>query len=396
LRWSPDSGFALDAVVAKRDLLQPIRRVDIPSGPEIPVVTNARVDLGDFGWAMTPVHDLKQNADFISGSVVTLRSAVALFRHRDRGGSGTGSKWRGGATLRVLPRTILPDPVVEEVTIAGRRARHTVRRAGLDVQTEDLGLRAEFCEPDTVVTSWSLTRQAWPKGADWRFGEALRYALGILMGQRSWLLRRRTARPAGEYEEVRWMTRPAEDLGVLAPLGQSPFFNKEHLVALLGMLGRSGSNAFIARCIFDQLADAAQQATWQARELLTATILEAVMRRVYDKPFEPGPSWDFSEPLRRYCGSYLGEAWVTVADRVHATHKRLRHRNAHPDWTLEKEGAVGKRVEASVDDLILLSRFYGYLILSMAGVRDLQPRFPRPHKEWPPLFTVLLGDGLKP
>jgi hypothetical protein len=174
-----------------------------------------------------------------------------------------------------------------------------------------------------------------------------------------------------------------------APCGQPHFLNKEHLVALIRLFALGESEAFMCRCVFDQLADAARQRTWQARELLTATILEAIMRNVYHEPFKPGPSWDVGEPVRRYCRTQLGEAWLPTAERVLETQKRLRHRNAHPDWSLEEGGPAAKsQVEAAVDDLIFLSRFYGYVILSMAGLRDLKPDFPPPHSEWPPLATI--------
>jgi len=58
-------------------------------------------------------------------------------------------------------------------------------------------------------------------------------------------------------------------------------------------------------------------------------------------------------------------------------------------WDSDEGGPAAKsQVERAIDDLIFLSRFYGYVILSMAGLRDLKPLFPPPHKEWPPLATI--------
>jgi hypothetical protein len=388
LRWDPASGFAIDVFVKQRVTHVPIAKVDIPS-LAIPVVSTARVDLGPDAWVLTPARDLNQDADFIGGSVVRLRSGVALFRRRYRENLG-GARRHGDATLRVLPGTILPDLVAEEVTIAGKRVRQGARRAGLDLELEDGSFQAEFLEPDVVRAWWSLDTGLWAKGSDWRLGESVGYALGLLLGQRIRLLRRRAVRGRTEYEEVRRVTEVAENLGFQALFDRPPHFDKEHFVALLRMFGRNGREASIARCVFDQLADAAQQSTWQARELLTATVLEAVMRNVFRKPFVPGERWDFSEPLKGYCRERLGGAWVPTADRAHDTWRRLRHRNAHPDWSLERGGPAGReQVDGAVDDLIFLSRFYGYLILSLSGIRDLEPRFPRPHKDWSPLVTMV-------
>ncbi len=61
----------------------------------------------------------------------------------------------------------------------------------------------------------------------------------------------------------------------------------------------------------------------------------------------------------------------------------MRHRNAHPDFLLKKGGYLSEEYrEKSVDDMIYLSRFYGYMILAMAGFQDLEPQFPPPFAEW--------------
>jgi len=45
-------------------------------------------------------------------------------------------------------------------------------------------------------------------------------------------------------------------------------------------------------------------------------------------------------------------------------------------------------MEKSLDDMIFLSRFYGYMILALAGFRDLKPDFPKPHSEWSPAIKI--------
>jgi hypothetical protein len=41
-----------------------------------------------------------------------------------------------------------------------------------------------------------------------------------------------------------------------------------------------------------------------------------------------------------------------------------------------------------MNDMILLSRFYGYMILAIAGFKNLEPVFPKPIKEWSPILTI--------
>lgn len=37
---------------------------------------------------------------------------------------------------------------------------------------------------------------------------------------------------------------------------------------------------------------------------------------------------------------------------------------------------------------ILLSRFYGYMILALAGFKDLEPKFPIPFNKWGAIMTM--------
>jgi hypothetical protein len=58
-------------------------------------------------------------------------------------------------------------------------------------------------------------------------------------------------------------------------------------------------------------------------------------------------------------------------------HARLRHRNAHPDWLTTPNGVLSKEeLKESTKDLIFLSRFYGYMILALAGFKEVEPLFP--------------------
>jgi hypothetical protein len=67
----------------------------------------------------------------------------------------------------------------------------------------------------------------------------------------------------------------------------------------------------------------------------------------------------------------------------------LRHRSAHPDWLFTQGGALSdEEMKKSVDCMIFLSRFYGYMILALAGFQDLEPRFPKPHAQWPTPLTI--------
>jgi antitoxin ParD1/3/4 len=70
-------------------------------------------------------------------------------------------------------------------------------------------------------------------------------------------------------------------------------------------------------------------------------------------------------------------------------HTYLRDRNAHPDWLFSQGGSLSEAEQVqSLDSMILLSRFYGYMILALAGFKNLDPIFPPPHETWGAAATL--------
>ncbi len=83
---------------------------------------------------------------------------------------------------------------------------------------------------------------------------------------------------------------------------------------------------------------------------------------------------------------------MPLSTEVMKAHTYLRDRNAHPDWLFKQGGALSKEeTEKALDNMIFLSRFYGYMILTLAGFKNLEPKFPQPHKEQSPL--VIKGSS---
>ena len=189
---------------------------------------------------------------------------------------------------------------------------------------------------------------------------------------------------------------------MFSPIAERTLWEKQTFFHLADFFAREEPHAQICRNIFDQLAEAARQRSWQAQELLLATILEAALRNVFNKPFTRKKQlgkFDISNPLSKFVGLYLdGSKWRGARKRAEAAFHRLRDRNAHPDWMLQDKGErpIGD-LETSLDDMIFLSKFYGYMILALAGFKDQEPRFPGPHRQWEPTYRMILGpnDGPK-
>lgn len=160
-------------------------------------------------------------------------------------------------------------------------------------------------------------------------------------------------------------------------------FAKEAFLKLTKFFAKKGKHSDVCWLVFYQIAEATRQVSLQARELLLATILEAVLRTITNKPFrQGGKSLDLRQRMDSFRKSFLTADWTAACDQAIKSQKNLRDRNAHPDWlTSEDERLSKERMRPTITDMMFLSRFYGYMILALAGFRDLQPQFPKPSFE---------------
>jgi hypothetical protein len=121
------------------------------------------------------------------------------------------------------------------------------------------------------------------------------------------------------------------------------------------------------------MVEAASQRTYVATELLLATILEAILRHVYNRPFsDPGKSLSFQNEMPKFRNDYLSDKWVAVCDRAVVVQDRLRQRNAHPDWMWNDASVVPWTLpDKRIADLTYLAEFYRGVALALVGLKDV-------------------------
>ena len=205
----------------------------------------------------------------------------------------------------------------------------------------------------------------------------------MLMGETVVLLQRELYRGTQILQEVN-KPRDVHSLN-LFHLFDDDSLDKNVFIKLSEYLARDDPNARVCRAIFEQLADASRQRSLQGNEYLISTVVDAALRTMDREPFRVNDysSWDPDTSIKRFRQNYLSDKWISACEKVMQARKRLRHRNAHPDWLYTERGALSdEQLAISLDDRILISRFCGYMILALAGFNDLEPVFPRPHKEW--------------
>jgi hypothetical protein len=399
MHWDPAQGFHIEALFDGSAPRRP-GRVEFHSlrvlGPDD--LCSIRMRPRRWEWAHVPNVAIGDNLEFLSERRLSLDVGRVTFASsypralRDR----EDELYWFGSALYGHSRVILPDQVetvtrVGDQEVAKKISMAAIRHEGLDGET--LLLRAN--DDSYLEAHWRLPRRHWTRRESWHWAEAVRDSLSLLAGQGLALLWRGVDRGGRSYLEVRRETR-AQPMGVSSPFGEMRPLNKDLFVRLTAFLARGGHQAHVVRNVLAQMEEASRQRTWQGQELLLATILEALLRTLYRRPFVEGAGYvpPVTRPLlTQFRDDYLSEAWVPFTDRAFGTWRRLRHRNAHPDWLAEGGEAVSQEQQArALDDLIYLSRIYGYMILALAGITGVQPSFPRPHREWLPSLVMETRD----
>lgn len=388
MRWKPDDGFRIEAFLERHGASLPRRvefgKVRITNKSD---VRSIRMRLGQSVWALAPNVPLNDHLELLMGNRLAVNVNRVLFSQA--GPDHKQPNWYGSAIYGTKSKLLLPDNVDSEVRVKGQRVSSGSTAAGIWYEDDQKQrIVGRWIEGNLLEIHWKLSNSLWSRTHNWRWPEAAQDALSILFGETIWLLQREIQREGRRYVEVR-RRRGLASLGHFAPFDDD-HLDKSVFAHLAEFFTRDEPHADVCRRIFSQMVEASRQQSWQATELLLSTICEAALRTVYEHPFqEGGGSWNADKNIERFRRDYLSDKWKKVCDRVIEVRKRLRHRNAHPDWLDGAGGSLSEeRLAESLDDMVFLSRFYGYMILSLAGFKNLEPVFPRPHNEWKPIMTV--------
>ncbi len=395
LKWSPDMGFHLDAFVDRPSPIPSTIHFGKPRvlGPHEKRHVRVRFAPGVRGISsqivvtdqLELISDNRLEVDFPGLLEVSRRSQASTDRHVGRAILATGKDM------------VLPDSVTRQSTVADRVVRQEFTLSAIDYEDESLRVCALVEQGSYVRLEWSLRASDWSKQQAWGFANAFALALSIVAGETVQVVERTCMRGEREYCE-RWRRHKTTKLDFLRPMPGHDIIPKELLIRLLRAFLTDARCADISRRTLDQLAEAARQQTHAGRELLCGTILEAILRTIDARPFIPADnSWDWSRSLENFRDKYLGAKWHKAIERVKEAFKRLRHRNAHPDWLTAKNGTFASpSLEQSLDDVVFLSTFYGYVIQALAGCPELEPRFLKPMKDWNALIIVTTGASEQP
>lgn len=286
------------------------------------------------------------------------------------------------ALLRIGDTKILSDIVSEEIILCGEILNSSHSRSGIACSIPNGGsIKGVISNKEYLRLQFDLPKGDYSHINAWRWPESLAIALSILLGKTVRLLCSDILIKERQCVEVRKQEN-VEEIAIFKPFESPTSLSSQTFRDLLTRLAFFISNksieSMVCRNIFFQIVESARQETWQATELLMATILEAALRTLFKKPYIPGDrTFNRKLTMQEFRQKYLSDDWEEACDMMLKKFNEVRHRNAHPDWLYSETGSTLKPAKTEVvNDLCFMSRFYGYMILAISGVRNIQPIFP--------------------
>lgn len=369
LQWDPEKGFRLIGFVDRKT--NPLKGYGIGRAgmirDEDRKTVRLRFQSGEGG--VIPRRTLVDRLDVLAGERLDVRfPKLHLFRESGfpftkivSSGEAVFSGWSG--------RPYMPDLVRSWKKVGTGKGLEGWSRSAMQAGDRlGLTLRGELLDTDKTLLhiGWNLKSRMARVGRVWRWPEAVGYALTFATGHKILPVESEVRTKSWSRRTV--MMKPkVNPFGIIA-VYETEFLDSDVVAHLAKFFVKDTRESMVARRILDQLSDAARQSTWEATELLLATILEAALRTLQNVPFTPheNSKWRADAAVAAFRAKYLDPSWRRTCRDVLEAWKRLRHRNAHPSWLSDRTRGNAHAKEA-LADMALLARFYGAMILAMSG-----------------------------
>jgi hypothetical protein len=390
MEWNPTDGFHIDALLDKNfapvDSLKTLGQTIINDRNDAFTIW---LKIRGVGAAIAPnVFPLAQKKSFIPDNHLSIdQDRLIFFFKGPKECYRNSESWSGSAVFLTKNKIEFSDCLKQETSLGGQLIESQSWTGLTHEAINDFSVSGRYLTDNSFELNWSLPKSSWTKTNAWNFGESARRALSIIFAQTIWITESKITRANREIFEFRkkreveslyYNYRPLIDIDSNGPKQRE--FNKNTFLKLVAFFTKGGHHADICWKIFHQMTDASRQNTTQGRELFLSTILEAIFRTINNRPFIAGGHYgreDREKDMASFQQNFLTAKWDLACKKALELHARLRHRNAHPDWLTIPSGGLSKEeLKESTKDLIFLSRFYGYMILALAGFKDLEPLFP--------------------
>lgn len=379
LKWNPVEGFKINVSLTP-DGKFGLQKVSIGGGGPIPK-RRIRFKISNTSWKafctnvfINSVHHLEIR---LKHKLMVDVDNLVLFtstRHLPK-----GSLHSGICTFLLGSFANLPDYVEKNIILDGEILAYQKTQNGILYRDKDVEIIGFMDENHHLDVKWRYLSNRFSKPNDWPMAVAIRDALSICTGGTVRLLKREIYRPTRTY--VEFITkRPAQNLGYFSPIQDGSFFDKRLFGILLRMFLTNRKDATLCRNLFYNIADALNTRNHQLMGFLIASSLEAFLRTFENMPrtgSRSTDSWHLDKSLKNFQERYLsGEKrndWKKVCTKAKQYYAFLRNKAGHPDWLASDNLIKAGKSSEEYNQMVFLCRFYGYLILAIAGYEGLEP-----------------------
>ncbi len=371
MTWDPKAGFHIGGSLDE----SAARPTEVSFGGERFIdSTPVFLDAPGHGKAVTRVF-LTNEFELFLAQRLSVDAESVVFSAKSR--LPSSNNWHGSALFETKSSPMLSDKMETAVRVGRRIIARKYETKGITYSKRNmLKVVGRMVDDSHLELHWSLPKTRWTKAESWRWPESAGSVLSMLLGETVAMLRREVHWDGMVLSEVR-KAQEVRHLGRLAPFPSDGPLNKHIFAELTNYLAHGGANARICRLVLDRLADGSRQRNWNLRELAVATTLEAVLRTVYQQPYSAKTGALKKDLICRFQHDYLSDEWTGACGQAMKAWGILRTRNAHPDWLQDKRGAMSAKGLNEAARLVeYLSRFYGFIILALAGFKGLKPNLP--------------------
>lgn len=373
LRWDPEVGARIDLAVER-------------AGPPLPAAigfgfqgwlrpedyTTIRMRIEGLDWVLAPHVGLVDRMDVLLQSHLSVDVTRLLWRQElPKSYPGVG----GRVALALHPKAELFTRL-EETTVVGAR-EYSKRSAfdGIAADWDGVEIVGRLDDRHRLDVSWADRESTLARNRAWSFAHALRAAISLCTGCGARMLERQLRRDNRRYCELLPYQKPSR-LGAVSWFENFNTPKADECLCLARRLLDDESLLMTSWGAFSQLLASQEQRAWGISELLVATVLEGLLRSLEKRPFQPGQRYDVSKSLLRLRRTHYPLVEEVECHSAIEAYRRLRHRNAHPDWLTESQRLSHEELTQSSADKSTLSHLYGRILFQVAGMPDTASRIP--------------------
>jgi len=321
-------------------------------------------------WVLAPHVGLVDRMDVLLQSHLSVDVKHLLWRDQ-RFKSIDGSS--GHVTLALDSSSTLFTPLSETTQIGEHESSRMSASEAIAAERAGVQIIGRLDDQHRVKLRWAASDSGLCRNQTWGFGYALRVAISLCTGCGASVLERELQRQDRVYREVIPYQKPSR-LGSIHWFEPFKTPNAEECLELSLALSQDPVLLDTAWGAFSQLLASQEQRAWGLPELLVAIALEGLLRSLEGRPFEPGDWYDAKKSLSALRKTRFPSVTNDECDAAIEAYKRLRHRNAHPDWLTTDQRLSRDELTRSSADKSLLSKLYGRILFEVAGLPEVASR----------------------